>query len=99
MFKKRYIMDNGLGIVAKTVRNIHQILSSASKLATGLRRGKLLGLKWEDLDLERGNLRGRRQISRINGEVVEAQLKIKNACRTLPLAEDTVSVRFEQTKK
>ena len=69
------------------------------ELATGLRRGELLGLKWEDLDLERGSLRVKRQIARINGEVVEAPLKTKNAYRTLPLAEDTVSVLLGQKKK
>ena len=140
------------GLSAKTVRNIHQIISSAMnlareqkliadnpaegcalprlehremqtlpveqlqsflreakesgvfefyylELATGLRRGELLGLKWEDVDLERGDLRVRRQIARINGEVVEAPLKTKNAYRTLPLAEDTVSILLEQKKK
>ena len=69
------------------------------ELATGLRRGELLGLKWEDIDLERGDLRVRRQIARINVEVVEAPLKTKNAYRTLPLAEDTVSILLEQKKK
>ena len=69
------------------------------ELATGLRRGELLGLKWEDIDLERGDLRVRRQIARINGEVVEAPLKTKNAYRTLPLAEDTVSILLEQKEK
>ena len=140
------------GLSPKTVRNIHQILSSALKLAqeqriiltnpaegcalpkvehremktlpveqlqsflreakdsgvfalyylelaTGLRRGELLGLKWEDIDLEHGDLRVRRQIARINGQVVEAPLKTKNAYRTLPLAEDTISILKEQKKK
>ena len=69
------------------------------ELATGLRRGELLGLKWEDIDLEKGNLRVKRQVSRINGEVVEAPLKTKNAYRALPLAEDTIQVLKQQRKK
>ena len=69
------------------------------ELATGLRRGELLGLKWEDIDLEKGNLRVKRQIARINGEVVEAPLKTKNAYRTLPLAEDTIQVLKQQRMK
>ena len=69
------------------------------ELAIGLRRGELLGLKWEDLDLEQGNLRVKRQISRINGEVVEAPLKTKNAYRTLPLSKDTVDILKQQRKK
>ncbi|WP_273482162.1 site-specific integrase [Dysosmobacter welbionis] len=69
------------------------------ELATGLRRGELLGLKWEDLDFEHENLRIKRQIARINGEIVEAPLKTKNAYRTLPLAEDTIAVLKQQKKK
>ena len=69
------------------------------ELATGLRRGELLGLKWDDIDLEKGDLRVKRQIARINGEIVEAPLKTKTAYRTLPLAEDTIAVLKEQKKK
>ena len=140
------------GLSAKTVRNIHQVISSALNLAmeqkliasnpaegcalpkaehqemktltaeqlssflreakesdvfelyyvelvTGLRRGELLGLKWEDIDFNQGILRVKRQISRINGDVVEAPLKTKNAYRTLPLAEDTIDVLKMQRKK
>ena len=36
---------------------------------------------------------------RVSEDVVEAPLKTKNAYRTLPLAEDTVSVLREQRKK
>lgn len=63
-----------------------------TELATGLRRGELLGLKWEDLDLVRGEMWVRRQMARIKGEVVEAPLKTKNAYRPLPLSEDTIGV-------
>ena len=37
-------------------------------LATGLRRGELLGLKWTDVDLDRGVLKIQRAISRQNGQ-------------------------------
>ena len=49
--------------------------------------------------MERGDLRVRRQIAWINGEVVETPLKTKNAYRTLPLAEDTIDVLKAQRKK
>jgi len=69
------------------------------ELATGLRRGELLGLKWEDLDLQQGSLRVQRQVSRINGEVVEAPLKTKNSYRTISLGADAVEILKEQRKK
>ena len=61
-------------------------------LATGLRRGELLGLKWTDVDFEHGAVRVQRAISRQNSKVVEAPLKTKNADRTLPLSADAISV-------
>ena len=42
--------------------------------------------------MERSDLWVKRQIARINGEVVEAPLKTKNDYRTLSLAKDTVDV-------
>ena len=140
------------GLSTKTVRNIHQIISSALKLAveqrliahnpadgcalpkvehkemktltadqlsaffreamdsgvyelyyldlaTGLRRGELLGLKWTDVDLVRGVLKIQRAISRQNGKVVEAPLKTKNAYRTLPLSADAIDVLVQQRRK
>ena len=68
-------------------------------LTTGLRRGELLGLKWSDIDLEKGDLRVQRQIGRIDGKIIEMPLKTKNAYRTLPLAEDTIGVLEAQRKK
>lgn len=47
------------------------------ELATGLRRGQLLGLKWEDIDFEHDNLQVKRQIARINDEIVKAHRKAR----------------------
>lgn len=44
-------------------------------LDAGLRWEKLLEVKWEDLDLECGDLRVRRQIACIDEEVVETPPK------------------------
>ena len=69
------------------------------ELATGLRRGELLGLKWDDIDMVSRTIRVQRQVARIDGEIVEAPLKTKNAYRTLPLAKDTIDVLNQQKKK
>ena len=137
------------GLSAKTVRNVHQVLSSALNLAreqrliprnpadgcalpklehremqtltadqlgsffreakesgvyelyyldlaTGLRRGELLGLKWEDVDFEAGVLHIRRQVARVNGEVREGPLKTKNSYRTIAVAGDVLEMLKEK---
>ena len=49
--------------------------------------------------MEQGDLRIRRQIAHINGEVVQAPLKTKNAYRILPLEKDMVDILNQQKKK
>ncbi len=61
-------------------------------LATGLRRGELLGLKWADIDLKKGIIHVRRQILRQNGKVVEAPLKTKNSYRDIAIGADAIEV-------
>ena len=61
-------------------------------LATGLRRGELLGLKWSDIDLDKGIIHVRRQILRQNGKVIEAPLKTKNSYRSIAIGADAIKV-------
>ena len=68
-------------------------------LATGLRRGELLGLKWQDIDLDSGVIHVRRQIGRIDGKVQEAPLKTKNAYRNISIGTDAVSILREKKKQ
>ena len=56
-------------------------------------------VKWSDIDLEKGDLRVRRQLGRIDGKIIEMPLKTKNAYRTLPLSADAIDVLMQQRRK
>ena len=47
------------------------------RLATGLRRGEALALRWSDVDLTNGLLRVRGTLSRVNGHLVISEPKTK----------------------
>ena len=55
------------------------------ELSTGLRRGELLALQWEDLNEETGELRVERQVTRTGGQLVVSTPKTKASVRTLVL--------------
>ncbi|HLI07066.1 MAG TPA: tyrosine-type recombinase/integrase [Ktedonobacteraceae bacterium] len=55
-------------------------------LATGMRRGELLGLQWQDIDFEDRSLQIRRSMVRLgNRGVVESQPKTSKSRRKIPL--------------
>ncbi len=69
----------------------------------GLREGELLGLTWEDVDLERSVLRARRQLRRVNGPngtkvFVLQTTKTKAGERILTLDGDLVAVLREHMR-
>ena len=69
------------------------------ELATGLRRGELLGLKWADIDWKNGVIKVRRQIARIDGKLVEAPLKTKNSYRAVSISPQAIEVLKQQKAK
>ncbi|MDN5795883.1 MAG: site-specific integrase [Intrasporangium sp.] len=54
-------------------------------LVLGLRRGELLGLGWEDLDLDRGEAHIAWQLQRLGGELVRRRTKTHSSDAPLPL--------------
>lgn len=69
-------------------------------LATGLRQGELLGLRWEDVDLERASLRVTGALQRVDGEYRIVEPKTARARRTLPLARPAVeALRLQRQRQ
>ncbi|MQA87719.1 MAG: tyrosine-type recombinase/integrase [Streptosporangiales bacterium] len=54
-------------------------------LCLGLRRGELLGLRWEDIDLDAGTLEVVRTLQRVDGELRFVRPKTDDSERTVPL--------------
>lgn len=54
-------------------------------VATGLRRGEVLGLTWSDIDLAAGTLRVRRNVQRIRRELLFGTPKTMRSVRTISL--------------
>ena len=70
-----------------------------TELSTGLRRGELLGIKWEDVNFAAGSVYIQRQITRVRGEVKESPLKTKNAYRQIILAPEAVQMLREKKER
>jgi integrase len=56
-------------------------------VTTGLRQGELLGLKWDDVDLDEGTLRVRRTLTTAKGGPLLAAPKTKGSRRTVRLSQ------------
>src|SRR5215212_10030441 len=68
-------------------------------ITTGLRRGELLGLRWDDVDLERGTLRVGRALVREGGRHTLGETKSRRGRRQVNLTARTVSALKAHRKR
>ena len=69
------------------------------ELSTGMRRGEILGLQWDDLNMQTGELKISRQVVLLNGKIHITEPKTKTSIRTIILPEDIVKMlaRYKET--
>ncbi|PWR17088.1 site-specific integrase [Micromonospora sicca] len=68
-------------------------------LVVGLRKGEALGLTWEDVDLDAGDLTIGRQLQRVRGQLLHRDTKTQASDATLPLPDiclTALKLRSEQ---
>ena len=69
------------------------------ELGTGMRRGELMGLQWDDLNFQTGELQIVRQACAVNGKIEISVPKTKNSIRTVVLPPSLVEVlrKYKET--
>ncbi|MFJ7154475.1 tyrosine-type recombinase/integrase [Streptomyces sp. NPDC101118] len=69
-------------------------------IALGFRRGEIVGLRWENVDLDKREIRVRTQRQRVGGEVYEDDPKGRRRKQTLPLPAFCVApLRWQRMKQ
>ncbi len=61
-------------------------------LATGMRQGELLAIRWEDMDLDAGLVTVRRTLSYVSGEIMFRAPKTANSRRTIEISGPTIQL-------
>ncbi|MBQ8642887.1 MAG: site-specific integrase [Clostridia bacterium] len=67
-------------------------------IATGMRRGELLALQWDDINFETGEVRINKQVQAVNGELIVSQPKTKSSNRTIILPPAMLRMLMEYRK-
>ena len=66
------------------------------ELSSGLRRGELLALRWDDLNVKDRILSVSKQVTRIDGELVVTEPKTKNSVRKVALSQQAVTLLVQE---
>src|SRR5215813_2811721 len=65
----------------------------------GLRRGEVLGLRWDDIDFDGGTIHIHQQLQRVHGELFLAPVKTQAGKRGLPLLDAAAQALKLQTER
>lgn len=68
------------------------------EMSSGLRRGELLALQWEDLNVKERILTVNKQVTRMEGELDVTEPKTKNSVRKVALSQQAVDLLVQEHK-
>ncbi|BBY89304.1 site-specific integrase [Mycolicibacterium tokaiense] len=81
----KYLPSGDVARLLEAARPLRYYVAVLLMATTGLRRGEVCGLSWEDVDLVAGELRVRRTLSRVTGGLVLDTVKTERSRRRIPV--------------
>jgi len=94
------LSDQDVPKVLETVRGTYLYIPVLIALATGARRGEILGLRWVDVDFERSTVTIRQNLLRIKRQFIFRQPKTAESIRAVKLPKSVINeLRSHQVKQ
>lgn len=81
----RYLAATDVARLLDAARPLRYYVALVVMASTGLRRGEVAGLHWDDVDLSKGELRVRHTVTRVDGVLLLAEPKTDRSRRRVPL--------------
>lgn len=86
----KILAKSEIGPLLEAARRTDLYLPILVAVATGVRRGELLALRWSDIDFKAGNLTVRQSLERIGGETRFKAPKTRTSLRTISLPDGVI---------
>lgn len=81
-----------IGVFLEKAKTYRYFAAYFLELATGLRRGEILALRWKDIDLKAGTVRVARHLVRIKGGLAFQEPKTEKSKRSVEITEEAIQV-------
>lgn len=88
----RHLDASGVAAVLKAAEDSRYHSALALIVATGLRKGEALALRWDRVDLDAGSLKVAATISRVDGRLLISEPKTDRSRRNVPLSPAVVAM-------
>lgn len=96
---KKCMNSSELRVLFETLSGSNLRIPVMLAACLGLRRGEVLGLKWEHIDFEHRVLSVENTRTKVGDQIVEKQPKTEKSIRQLALSDELVSALYEHKKE
>lgn len=91
-YEARFLDEKEIRNLIEKVKDSELYIPVVISCFTGLRRGEVLGLTWEDIDFEKGYIKISKQLQRIGGENILVPTKTAKSNRKVAISKTLIDI-------